>query len=343
LKAAVLFECGTPLRILTDIEAPSPQRGQVFVKLSHSGICHSQLMEVRGARGPDNYRPHLLGHEGTAIVVSVGEGVTKVSPGDRVVLGWIKGQGLDAEPIQYRWQDLILNAGGVTTFNSHALVAENRCYRLPDDIPNDVGVLFGCAVPTGAGIVTNELKPQAGASAAVFGLGGIGLTALMALAAAGCVPIIAVDVVAEKLDAAIDCGATHVIDALQQDPVFAVRSLTAGQGVDYSIEAAGRARTIEQAFDSVRKFGGQCVFASHPVAGDRIQLDPHDLISGKIIRGTWGGASHPEHDIPLFAQMYRDGRLPLERLLRGRYALEEIDLALTSLEQKTAFRPLIEF
>lgn len=300
-------------------------------------------MEVRGARGPDNYRPHLLGHEGTAIVVSVGEGVTKVSPGDRVVLGWIKGQGLDAEPIQYRWQDLILNAGGVTTFNSHALVAENRCYRLPDDIPNDVGVLFGCAVPTGAGIVTNELKPQAGASAAVFGLGGIGLTALMALAAAGCVPIIAVDVVAEKLDAAIDCGATHVIDALQQDPVFAVRSLTAGQGVDYSIEAAGRARTIEQAFDSVRKFGGQCVFASHPVAGDRIQLDPHDLISGKIIRGTWGGASHPEHDIPLFAQMYRDGRLPLERLLRGRYALEEIDLALTSLEQKTAFRPLIEF
>jgi S-(hydroxymethyl)glutathione dehydrogenase/alcohol dehydrogenase len=300
-------------------------------------------MEVRGARGVDAYLPHLLGHEGTATVVSIGEGVTKVSRGDRVVLGWIKGQGLDAEPIQYSWQDLMLNAGGVTTFNSHALVAENRCYRLPDDIPDDVGVLFGCAVPTGAGIITNELKPKAGASAAVFGLGGIGLTALMALAAAGCGPIVAVDVVAEKLEAALDCGATHVIDATQQDPVIAIRSLTASQGVDYSIEAAGHARTIEQAFDSVRKFGGQCVFASHPVAGERIQLDPHDLISGKIIRGTWGGASHPEKDIPLFAQMYREGRLPLERLLRGRYALEEVDLALMSLEKKEAFRPLIVF
>ena len=300
-------------------------------------------MEVRGARGVDAHLPHLLGHEGTATVISIGEGVTKVVPGDRVILGWIKGQGLDAAPIQYRWRDLTLNAGGVTTFNSHALVAENRCYRLPDDIPDDIGVLFGCAVPTGAGIVTNELKPQAGASAAVFGLGGIGLTALMALAAAGCWPVIAVDVVAEKLEAALDCGATHIIDAAQQDPVVAIRSLTVGQGVDYAVEAAGRARTIEQAFDSVRKFGGQCVFASHPAAGERIQLDPHDLISGKILRGTWGGASDPEQDIPLFAQMYREGKLPLERLLRGRYELEEVELALTSLEQKTAFRPLIKF
>lgn len=126
-------------------------------------------MEVRGARGVDAYLPHLLGHEGTATVISIGEGVTKVVPGDRVILGWIKGQGLDAAPIQYRWQNLTLNAGGVTTFNSHALVAENRCYRLPDDIPDDIGVLFGCAVPTGAGIVTNELKPQAGASVAGTG------------------------------------------------------------------------------------------------------------------------------------------------------------------------------
>lgn len=343
MKAAVLFECGKPLSILTDIEVPAPQRGQVFVKLSHSGICHSQLMEVRGGRGVDPYLPHLLGHEGTASVIAVGEGVTKVGPGDRVILGWIKGSGLDAAPIHYQWRNIRLNAGGVTTFNSHALVAENRCYRLPDDIPDDIGVLFGCAVPTGAGIVMNELSPAAGTSAAVFGLGGIGLTALMALAAAGCGPIIAVDVVPQKLEAALDCGATHIIDAAQQDPVVAIRSLTAGQGVDYSIEAAGRTRTIEQAFDSVRKLGGQCVFASHPAAGDRIQLDPHDLISGKIIRGTWGGASNPEQDIPLFTQMYREGKLPLERLAGGRYALEEVDQALTSLEKKTAFRPLIVF
>jgi len=342
LKAAVLVECGAPLRILDDIEAPAPARGQVFVALSHSGICHSQLMEVRGRRGPDPYLPHLLGHEGAGTVIAVGEGVTKVAAGDRVVLGWIKGEGLDAPGATYRWRDMTLNAGGVTTFNTHALVAENRCYRLPEGISGDVAVLFGCAVPTGAGIALNELKPQAGASAAVFGMGGIGLTAVMALAGAGCAPVIAVDVVREKLDLALECGAAAAIDASQQDPVAAIRELTGGRGADYAIDAAGRARTIEQAFDSVRKFGGLCVFASHPPAGELIRLDPHDLISGKVIRGSWGGATNPERDIPRFAEMYRTGKLPLERLLRDRYPLEDVDAALTALESGRSLRPLLE-
>lgn len=341
MKAAVLFECGAPLQILEDIEAPAPVRGQVFVELSHSGICHSQLMEVRGRRGPDPYLPHLLGHEGAATVISVGEGVTKVAPGDQVVLGWIKGGGLDAPGPKYRWREKTLNAGGVTTFNSHAVVAENRCYRLPKGIPGDVAVLFGCAVPTGAGIALNEINPQAGASAVVFGMGGIGLTALMALRAAGCAPVIAVDVVREKLDVALECGATIAIDASAQDPVAAIRDLTAGNGADYAIEAAGRARTIEQAFDSVRKFGGLCVFASHPPAGELIKLDPHDLISGKVIRGSWGGASDPERDIPRFAEMYLAGKLPLERLLRDRFPLEEVNSALSALEHGKSLRPLL--
>lgn len=341
MKAAVLFQCGAPLTILEDIRVPAPERGQVQVALSHSGICHSQLMEVRGRRGPDPYLPHLLGHEGAATVVSVGEGVTKVAPGDRVVLGWIKGGGLDAPGPKYQWRDKTLNAGGVTTFNSQAVVAENRCYRLPDGIPSEVAVLFGCAVPTGAGIALNEIKPQAGASAAVFGMGGIGLTALMVLAGAGCAPLIAVDIVPGKLALALDCGATVAIDASVQDPVAAIRDLTAGKGADYAIGAAGGARTIEQAFDSVRKFGGLCVFASHPPAGEMIRLDPHDLISGKVIRGSWGGASDPERDIPRFAEMYLAGKLPLERLVRDRFPLEEVNAALSALEAGRSLRPLL--
>ena len=341
MKAAVLFKCGASLEILEDIEAPAPQRGQVFVELSHAGICHSQLMEVRGGRGPDPYLPHLLGHEGAATVVSVGEGVTKVTPGDRVVLGWIKGSGLDAPGPKYSWRGTVLNAGGVTTFNSHAVVSENRCYRLPAGIPGDVAVLFGCAVPTGAGLALNEINPRPGASAVVFGMGGIGLVALMALSAAGCAPVIAVDVVREKLDVALECGATIAIDASAQDPVAAIRELTAGHGVDYAIDAAGRTRTIEQAFDSVRKFGGLCVFASHPPAGELIKLDPHDLISGKIIRGSWGGASDPERDIPRFADMYFAGKLPLERLIRDRFPLEEVNSALSALENGASLRPLL--
>lgn len=343
MKAAALFECGTPLRILTDIEVPEPQRGQVFVKLSRSGVCHSQLMEVRGRRGVDRYLPHLLGHEGVGQVVSIGEGVTKVEVGERVVLGWIKGSGLDAPGPNYKWQGKILNAGGVTTFNTHAVVSENRCYGLPDGVPDDVAVLLGCAVPTGAGIVLNEINPEPGSTAAVFGMGGIGLITLMTFRALGCARIIAVDVSSRKLDVALKCGATDVVHAGMQDPVAAIRTITGNKGVDYAVDAAGRARTIEQAFESVRRFGGLCVFASHPAAGELIKVDPHDLISGKLLRGSWGGASDPERDLPRFAELYRTGKLPLDHLVRDRFPLEEVNLALDALEQRLAFRPLISF
>ncbi len=341
MKAAVLIACGAPLKILEDIEAPPPRAGEVFVRLAYAGVCHSQLMEVSGARGPDRYLPHLLGHEGVGRVLAVGEGVTRVTPGDRVVLGWIKGRGLDAGGVTYRWRDTTLNAGAVTTFNTHALVSENRCTLLPEGVSDAVGVLFGCAVPTGAGLALNEINPAPGASAAVFGLGGIGLTALMALAGSGCDPVIAVDISPQKLAMARDCGATAVIDASREDPVTAIRALTGGQGADYVIEAAGRVRTIEQGFDSTRKFGGVCVFASHPPAGETLRIDPHDLLSGKVLRGTWGGASAPERDIPRFAQMYLGGRLPLDRLLSAPYALDEINQALADLKSGGVFRPLI--
>lgn len=341
MKAAVLFACGEPLRVLDGIVMPSPARGQVRVRLAYSGVCHSQLMEVRGGRGPDRYLPHLLGHEGSGTVLAVGEGVTKVLPGDKVVLGWIKGEGLDVPGTTYRLGDMTINAGGVTTFNTEALVAENRCVRLPPDIPLDVAVLFGCAVPTGAGMVLNELTLHPDSRAVVFGLGGIGIVALMALRASGCRRIIAVDVERGKLEIARELGATETIDARAQDPVAAIRFLTGGLGADYAIDAAGRVQTIEQAFDSVRKFGGQCVFASHPPSGERLSLDPHDLISGKIIRGSWGGASKPDRDVPRFAALYREGRLPLDRLIGRRYTLEEINSALADLASGRVMRPLI--
>lgn len=342
MKAAVLFECGKPLRVLDGITVPGPARGQVHVRLAFSGVCRSQLMEVRGERGQDPYLPHLLGHEGSGTVLAVGQGVTKVAAGDKVVLGWIKGQGLDAPGAKYRRGDMSLNAGGVTTFNTEALVSENRCVRLPAGVPLDVAVLFGCAVLTGAGMVMNEIAVKPGARAAVFGLGGIGMIAVMALRAAGCSTIVAVDVEPEKLASARELGATDTVDARTQDPVAAIRALTDGLGVDCAIDAAGRTRTIEQAFEAVRKFGGQCVFASHPASGERISVDPHDLISGKSLRGSWGGASQPDIDVPRFAALYREGRLPVDRLISKRYALDEINQALDDLASGKVMRPVIE-
>ena len=171
-------------------------------------------MEVRGRRGADHYLPHLLGHEGSGKVVAVGKDVKKVKDGDLVILGWIKGNGLDTGGLTYSCNHLPhdINAGSVTTFNEYALVSENRVLPLPTGVPLDIAVLFGCAVPTGAGIITNDLRPIAGSCVAVFGLGGIGMSALMATMLFKCTKVIAVDVSSKKLTLAKSFGATHTID-----------------------------------------------------------------------------------------------------------------------------------
>jgi S-(hydroxymethyl)glutathione dehydrogenase/alcohol dehydrogenase len=344
MKAAVLSSLNAPLQVLTGLEYALPARGQLLVKLAYSGVCHSQLMEVRGRRGEDVYLPHLLGHEGSGKVVQVGEGVAKVNVGDLVVLGWIKGSGLDGGGVKYRCNCLpyVINAGGVTTFNEYALVSENRVVPLPKGVPMDIAVLFGCAVPTGAGIITNDLRPAPGSTIAVFGLGGIGMSALMATMLFDCAKVIAVDVSADKLALARSFGATHTINATEVDPVSEIRAFTNGLGVDYSVEASGQVSVIEQAFDSVRRGGGVCVFASHPEHGKRISIDPFELICGKQIRGSWGGSSNPDRDIPLFAKLYLQGRLPLEKLITKQYPLDAINEALDDLEHHRVGRPLIE-
>ncbi len=329
--------------MISDIDWQAPGPGQVLVKVAYSGVCHSQLMEVRGLRGADPYLPHLLGHEGSGQVIEVGKGVTKVRPGDLVVLGWIKGSGLDGGGSKYRCSCMPqpLNAGGVTTFNEYALISENRVVPLPDGVPLDVAVLFGCAVPTGAGIITNDLRPAPGSTIAIFGLGGIGMSALMATMLYQCSKVIAVDVSEDKLSLAKSFGATHTIDARVADPVAEIFALT-GSGVDYAVEASGLSRVIEQAFASIRRGGGVCVFASHPQHGSRISIDPYELICGKQLRGSWGGSSNPDRDVPMFAKLYREGKLPLEKLITKRYTLDLINDALDDLEQHRVARPLIE-
>jgi S-(hydroxymethyl)glutathione dehydrogenase/alcohol dehydrogenase len=266
-RAAVLYELNKPLRI-EELEVPPLLSGQVLVKLAYSGVCRSQLMEVRGRRGYDPYLPHLLGHEGSGTVVETGPLISKVKPGDRVVLGWIKGKGMDVPGAKYRKDDgTIINSGGVTTFSEYSVVSENRCVKLPDGIPMDCAVLFGCAIPTGAGIVMNRVRPVEGSTIAIFGLGGIGMSALMATRLFDCSMVATIDVASDKLKLARDFGATHAINAATQDVLKEVDRITLGKGVDYSVETSGIAHSIELAFRAVRKFGGLCVFASHPPSG----------------------------------------------------------------------------
>jgi S-(hydroxymethyl)glutathione dehydrogenase / alcohol dehydrogenase len=341
MKAAVLWECGKPLSIESDIEIPKLMSGQVLVKMAYSGVCRSQLMEVSGQRGEDKYLPHLLGHEGCGKVVSVASDVTKVSEGDWAILGWIKGAGLNAPGAKYNLGDKIINSGAVTTFSTYTIVSENRIVPLPNGLSKDIAVLFGCALPTGAGIVLNQIKPLKNSSIAFIGLGGIGLSGLMATRAFECENIIAVDISDEKLTLAKEFGATHTINASNSDVLEEINSITNGVGVDSSVEAAGKVETIELAFKSVKNNGGQCIFASHPQTGKKISIDPFDLILGKNIKGSWGGASNPDKDIPLLANLYDKGMMPLEKLVTKKYRLDEINLALDDLKHSNVFRPLI--
>ena len=200
MKAAVLRFLKRPLDLVADIEVPSQLKVRCW--LSSLTVEFAEVnMEIQGHRGIDPYLPHLLGHEGSGRVVSIGEGVTKVKEGELVVLGWIKGSGLDGGGVQYDCSSLnqTINGGGVTTFNEYSLVSENRLVPLPEGIPMDIAVLFGCALPTGAGIITNDIKPKDGSSIAIFGLGGIGMSSLMATQLFNCKEVIAVDISQDKL------------------------------------------------------------------------------------------------------------------------------------------------
>ncbi len=339
IKAAVLERLNAPL-VVKDITLPELQEGQVLVKILFSGVCRSQLMEVHGGRGKDPWLPHLLGHEGSGIVLEIGEGVSKVKPGDEVILSWLKGAGIDAPGAKYTCDGEIINSGRVTTFSNYSVVSESRLVIKPSSLPFDTAVLFGCALPTGAGMVMNELKPSMEQSVIVLGLGGIGLAALMALKAFGIKKIIAVDVSEEKLGFAKKLGATKTFNSNDEGFYEAILDDTNG-GADLCIESGGKIKTIEMGFSLINKNRGSLLFASHPPEGDVIRLSPHELISGKKIAGSWGGATNPDRDIPLMYNLLDSASIPLSTLLTKRYSLENINDALDDLAAGVVYRPLI--
>ena len=341
ISGAVLEKTGQPLVIHHDIEIPKLKSGQLLVKLSHAGVCHSQLMEVRGKRGEDKFLPHLLGHEGVGRVVEIGADVVKVSQGDNVVLGWIKGLGLDAGGCQYQQGNRFINSGAVTAFSTYAVVSENRVVKLPQGISPKTAVLLGCALPTGAGIVLNQLKPKHNSTVGVYGLGGIGLSALLAMNHFKPQNIIAFDIEENKLKLAKELGATHCYSVDEEGITQFNKDFPLG--LDSIVEAAGKTSTIEAAFSLIKRGGGRCIFASHPPVGELIKLDPFELICGKSIEGSWGGATQPDQDLPIIVDIINKYQLPVEKLLSNEYSLEQINQALDDIEQRKVTRAVITF
>ena len=334
------MEPGEPLAV-ADLEIPVLKRGQVLVEIAFSGVCHTQVLECKGHRGPDRYLPHCLGHEGSGTVVEVGPHVSKVVPGQGVILSWISGSGIRAGGTIYSWEGRTVNAGPVTTFGKHAVVSEDRVVPLEKKLPLKEAALWGCAVPTGFGSVFNVACPEAGESLAVFGAGGIGLCAVAAASLANCAAVVAVDLLAEKLDLAKSMGATHVIDASCEDPVEALDRLF-DAGVDCAIEATGRPDVMDQALRSVRARGGRAVVVGNAPHGERFCLDPCQLNQGKKLLGTWGGDWVPDRDFPRFLDLYSSSEADLTQLISKVYSLEKINQAIEELSSGSVVRPLID-
>ena len=340
IKAAVLFELNKPLAIRTLKQRPL-ESGQVFVKILYSGVCRSQLMEVSGLRGDDRWLPHLLGHEGSGVVEDVGPDVKKFKKGDEVILSWIQGSGIEAKGASYDSDDVVINSGKVTTFSNYSVVSENRLTKKPKNLDFDTAILFGCALPTGAGMVINEINVNFESSVVVIGLGGIGLSAIAMLLSLKIKNIIAVDISAKKLDLVKSWGVNHTIDASKPNIQELVHEIFP-DGAEYCIESAGRVSTIELGFSLINRNKGKLLFASHPPEGEKIKLSPHELISGKSISGSWGGAIDPDRDIPILYHNFISADFPLNSLLTKPYSLSDINKALEDLESGKVLRPLIK-
>ena len=339
MTAAVLEECGKPLRLL-NLDIPKLKRGQVLVKIAYSAICRSQLMEIGGHRGHDKWLPHLLGHEASGTVVDTGADVTKVSTGDEVILTWIRSAGIEADTPQYAHNGQIINAGPITTFSTYSIVSENRVVKKPNGLDMEIAVLFGCALATGSGMVLNEVKPRASDSVIVLGLGGVGISALLALIATGVKQVVAIDRDPQKIDLADKLGVASIQYHSEDDVLSSVRRFFP-DGADFCVEAAGATSTIELGFALIKEQTGQLLFASHPPTGEHISLDPHELIRGKQIRGSWGGATRPDHDVPRISQLLIDKKLPLMTLTKDKFHLTDINKAIDLFKQNKTFRPII--
>jgi S-(hydroxymethyl)glutathione dehydrogenase / alcohol dehydrogenase len=335
MKAAVLVKQNAALE-LYELDVPKLDIGQVLVKIEHSGICGKQIDEITGRQGPDNYLPHLLGHEGGGEVVEIGPGVKKVKPGDRVVVHWVKGSGIDSPPPRFEYKGQVLSAGWATTFSNYSIISENRLTAIPHGAKSDIMALLGCAVTTGLGIVFNNAKLLPGQSIAVFGVGGVGLNVVQGADLVNAYPIVALDRSDEKLDFAKKFGATHGINVDKTDAAAALKELSRGSGFDAVVDTTGINKVRETAYEATHAKAGTTILCGVPFSQDRLSIDSFPLHMGRRMVGVHGGDTVPDIDIPRYYELYRIGKLKLDELITDRFTLPEINRAVDMVKSGAA-------
>jgi S-(hydroxymethyl)glutathione dehydrogenase / alcohol dehydrogenase len=342
MRAAILTELNAPLAV-ADLELPaSLSFGQVLVKVHYSGICGAQINEIEGAKGADMFLPHLLGHEGSGTVLDTGPGVRSVKNGDRVVMHWRPGAGLQAETPAYRWNGTRVNAGWVTTFNDRAIVSENRVTPIPEDVDLRLAPLFGCAVTTAMGVVNRDAAVQIGQSVVVFGVGGVGVNIVQSAAMVSANPIVAVDIVDSKVEWARRFGATHAFNStVGTDLAQQIREVVGAGGADVVIDTTGRPRVIELAYELTHQ-DGKTILVGVPRKGDNVTLYTLPLHFKKVLTGSHGGSAEPHVDIPRYVRLMRAGRMTLDGLVTHEFPLDQVNEAIATVRRGEAGRVLLK-
>ena len=341
MKAAILTNNKKPL-IIAELEMPKAlEFGQVLVKIYYSGLCGAQLNEIDGVKGEDKFLPHLLGHEGSGLVLDTGPGVNTVNKGDHVVLHWRQGSGIQSPTPKYKWGDKIVNAGWVTTFNNQAVVSENRLTKIPKDFDLRIAPLFGCAITTGMGVVNNDAQIKIGESLIIFGLGGVGLAICQAASLVSACPIIGVDLYESKINLAKKFGITHGFIHSFGKVDKEIKKIVGNNGADVVIDTTGNTKVIEQCYNLTHP-DGKTILCGVPKKGDNVSIYTLPLHFKKIFKGSHGGDSRPHIDIPRYIKLLSTKKINLNEIITHEYPLENINDAISTLRKGQAGRVIIK-
>ena len=359
MKAAVCREFGTPL-VIEEIEIDPPKAGEVKVALAACAICHSDITYMNGGWG--GTLPAVYGHEASGVVESIGPGVTRIAPGEHVIVTLLRSCGecfycvqgapnmcetsfpLDKQSCLRSQDGGVIHQGLRTAaFAEYAVVDQSQTAAIPKELPFDRASLLACGVITGFGAVVNTANVPSGSSVVVVGTGGVGLNSGQGAVLAGANPIIASDPVASKRNAAKTFGATDAIDPADGNAYNAVRTLTEGRGADYVFITVGSKTAIEQGVRLMRK-AGTMVIVGMPPSGVMTEIETVKLAdSGQRIIGSKMGSTRLREDIPVLVAHYQEGHLKLDELISGRYSLDQINDAIASVTRNEALRNVIVF
>lgn len=372
-KAAVLYEMEKPAPYaesqplsVEDVELDRPGCGEVLVEIAAAGLCHSDLSVIDGSR--PRVMPMVLGHEASGIVREVGPDVTEFNPGDHVVFSYVpvcgrcllcvsgraslceKGGAANvAGTLLSGARRFRTSSGtelnhhlGVSGFSQFTVAAQESLVKIEEDIPLSKAALFGCAVMTGVGAVVNTAMVEPGTSVIVFGMGGVGLSAVMGAKLVGAWPIVAVDILEEKLKLAKQAGATHTLAAGNENLIQVLKDLTGG-GAHYTFEAVGSESVLMQAYDSTRR-GGQTIIIGLPHPSKKLSMSQGSLVGEeRVIKGSYLGSAVPRRDVPRFISLYREGLLPVDLLFSRTIGIEEINSAFDTLARGEVVRQVLQF